>query len=260
VTAPTSAHSLVEHLELQLLPRISPFLERLKSSHRERERERHLREEQDKAFQDSARKDLERIAMKMASEKQQMEERQRQLDETRLEEIKKRRAKEDELKHLAARMDWRRWIRRSFVFPEAGHSKEILRFAVRLPDGNRVICLLSPTATLTALYAFVDMQLIPPDLRPEDDPHPSPNGIIPAESAIDCQIRNFHSGKDWWGFKLVLAYPRREIPWEVGCELSGVECLKGGGQLIVEMLGRERVDASKEDIDDAEGYSSEESN
>ena len=44
------------------------------------------------------------------------------------------------------------------------------------------------------------------------------------------------SGENWWGFKLVTSYPRREIVWESGKRISDIEGLKAGGQIIIEMV------------------------
>jgi hypothetical protein len=54
--APTSAQALISHLERQPLPRVTPYLNRLLSAQRQRERDRQLREEQDRAFEDATRK------------------------------------------------------------------------------------------------------------------------------------------------------------------------------------------------------------
>lgn len=58
-TTPTSAPTLVAHLEQRLLPRVQPLLGRIAAAAQcEREHERHLRDEQDRAFQDTARRDF----------------------------------------------------------------------------------------------------------------------------------------------------------------------------------------------------------
>ena len=228
-------------------------------SHRERERERILREQQDRAFQDSAQKDLQRIALKMESERQQMAERQRKLDEARIEEERKRRDKENEAKHFADRMKWRRWSRHTLLFQDTQSSSRALRIAVRLPEGKRIIHHFSSTSTLTTLYAFVDVQLLPPDLLSDDDPRTPPNGILTGEAALDHQILSFHGKEEWWGFKLVLAYPRQEIRWEIGRMLSDIEGLTSGSQVMVEITDRRRVRQLTEEDETSDGYSSEES-
>jgi FAS-associated factor 2 len=224
---------------------VTPFLERVKLSQKEREQERILREEQDKAFRRSAQRDREKIAVKMAAEKLELEERQRKLDEARAEELRKQKEEEKRLRLRELRMDWRRWTRHAMPFPDLRHSQEVLRIAVRFPEGRRIIHHFPPTATLTTLYAFVDVQLLPPDLLPEKDPSSPPDGTLSGESALEHQILTSDDEEEWWRFKLVQPYPRQEIRWEVGRQLSEVEGLAGRGQVVVEMI--ERIIPADED-------------
>ena len=64
-SAPTSTRSLTDHITLQLLPRVLPFLETLQLSAAARARNRALREEQDAAFRKSARLDREKEARRV---------------------------------------------------------------------------------------------------------------------------------------------------------------------------------------------------
>jgi FAS-associated factor 2 len=162
-----------------------------------------------------------------------------------------RKEAEEQLKQEAVRMEWRRWARKKGF--GAGTEGKI-RIAVRLPSGGRVIKVLEETATLTALYLFVDTQLIPDELAVQDDPsNPPEEGYeaVGVETAIEMQIAAEHGNvDDWWGFRLVLAYPRMEIPWNKGTRVGQVEALRGGAQVVVEMLG---TPVMKKDISDADG-------
>lgn len=253
---PTSAQSLTHHLTHQLLPRVTPFLERIHALHRERDRDRQLREEQDRAFRDTARRDKERIESKMAEERREQE-RNRMMTEERqrkLNEADERRRKEQ------VRMQWRRWARKNGA--GAGVEGQV-RIAVRLPDGGRVVKMLEETTTLTALYLLVDTHLIPTELSMQDDPSSPPEEgceAVGVEAAIEMQIAaEDRNGDDWWGFRLALAYPRMVVPWEKGRRIGQVESLRGGAQVVVEMLGTAGVNDIDNSGDDDDGYHTEDS-
>ncbi|KAK0447401.1 uncharacterized protein EV420DRAFT_1568587 [Desarmillaria tabescens] len=216
----TTPGKLLGHLQDNLLPRVQPYLERVRSSQRALERDRTLRMQQDQAFEDTARRDKERILKRMEEE--------RRAEEGRREE--ERRVREEEERE-AERMVWRRWARSALLKPE--NPGDRLRVAVRLPGGQRLVRRFGVGDTLTVLYAFVDKEFIPAEFAEGDDPEspPQPGDV---ESIIE-------EGSDWWGFTLHSAYPRIEIPWEPRKRLGDVECLKdGGGQLVVELAGGDK--------------------
>lgn len=269
-TAPTSAQTLVDHIERQLLPRVTPFLNRLLSSHRERERDRHLRDEQDRAFQMAAQRDKDRIEAKMAAEKAVIEAKKLEEEESRL--ASQRRAREVELARVKEneRMDWRRWTRRAIVVSHPSIDKTqggSLRIAIRLPTGGRVIHQFSQSSTLTSLYASVDSELIPSQYSASDDPISLPHQRGVGEEALEDHIISQGGGEEYWGFDVVLAYPRMKIPWKAGMKLSDIDQLKGGGQVVVESISSDHrprdskeqqvVNADKDDDDD--GYHTEDS-
>jgi FAS-associated factor 2 len=249
-TAPTSAATLIDHLQRQLLPRVTPFLERIRNTQRDRERERLLREEQDRAFQDSARRDREKIEAMIAAESLRAEELRRKEVEERAEAERIAREADEQEQRELLRMEWRKWARRSLILPDANTG---IRMAIRLPGDKRVV-------------TFVDVHLIPPHFDSSDDPECPPSGSITGEKAIEHQISSSDSTADsWWGFKLMLVYPRQEINWEAHTMLSDVDSLKDGGQVVVEMIAgsrrgstdrRRSGEAARGDSDD--GYSSEE--
>ena len=266
-TAPTSAQTLVDHIERQLLPRVTPFLNRLLSSHRERERDRHLRDEQDRAFQMAAQRDKDRIEAKMAAEKAIIEAKKLAEEEGRL--ASQRRAREVELARVKEneRMDWRRWTRRAVVShpPSSNDNKagSSLRIAIRLPTGARVIHQFSQSSTLTSLYASVDSELIPNHYSASDDPISLPHQRGVGEQALEDHILGQGGGEEYWGFDVVLAYPRMKIPWKAGMKLSDIDQLKGGGQVVVESISDRPRDRKEQqpadDEDDDDGYHTEDS-
>ena len=241
-TGPTSAQTLVDHIERQLLPRVTPFLNRLILSHREREHDRHLRDEQDRAFQMAAQRDKDRIEAKMAAEKAVIEAKKLAEEESRL--ASQRRAREMEIARVKEneRMDWRRWTRRAIVShpPITTQGSSSLRIAIRLPAGSRVVHQFSQSSTLTSLYASVDSELIPNHYSASNDPISLPHQRGVGEEALEDHIIGQGGGKEYWGFDVVLAYPRMKIPWKAGVKLSDIDQLKGGGQVVVESISDHR--------------------
>jgi FAS-associated factor 2 len=260
-TAPTSPSTLSTHLTSQLLPRITPSLTRIHATHLQRERDRRLREEQDCAFQESARRDRERIEARRAAELQESENK-RQRDELERYQVEKlAREAEEKLFRETQRMEWRRWARKSLVLPDTFIGG--LRIAIRLPSSPLVVHRFPRSSTLTSLFTFIDTHLIPPHFSPSSDPSSPPLHTPPShpstESTIDAQILLLSSPETWWGFKLMLVYPRREVYWKPNKLIADIEDLREGGQVIVEMInGHSSSDRSLEKVDD-DGYSTEES-
>jgi len=249
-SGPTSAQTLVDHLQRQVLPRVTPFLNRIISAQREREHDRLMRDEQDRAFQNAARRDKERIEAKMAQEKAEKEAKQRAETEAALAEERRLQELEASRVRKIERMNWRRWTRRAICKAQSqdGSPKD-LRIAIRLPNGTRVIHSFSRTATVTSLYAFVDSQFIPSELLESDDPISLPGQEGQGEETLEK-----HVSSDYWEFRIALAYPRMEIPWTPGAKLYDIDHLRRGGQVVVEYnVGRGQLD------DEDDGYHTEES-
>ena len=101
------------------------------------------------------------------------------------------------------------------------------------------------------------------------DPVQAPEGKESGEIGLVKAMKEHGKvGEEWWGFKLVLSYPRREMGWEPVKRMGDVEGLKGGAQLIVELVepfsakGKEKARKSEdnEKVDDEyDGYDTEES-
>ncbi|KAM5543848.1 hypothetical protein V8D89_002465 [Ganoderma adspersum] len=243
-SAPTAAQTLVAHLNDNLLPRVTPFLNTLRAEAAERERERALRAEQDLAFEAARRKDTDRILQKRAADAAAAEEKRLAVEAEARAAEEERKAAEARKLWDARRMQWRRWLRRGLVLrePRPGENGrgKTMRVGVRLPDGRRLVRFFGENDGLTALYAYVDSLLIPPEFVQDADPVSPPEGGKAGEEGVVLDMKtSSRSSEKWWGFKLVLAYPRREIPWEAEKKIGEIEVLKGGGQVVVEFVADE---------------------
>ncbi|KAJ7176563.1 hypothetical protein C8R46DRAFT_1213153 [Mycena filopes] len=251
-TGPTSPATLAAHLETQLLPRVTPFLVGLRAAQHTAAADRALREDQDRAFRETAARDGARIEALMRADELAA----REAEAARLaQEAASARAAQDKAerqKRAEERAGWRKWSKR--VIMGAPEDADGVRLAIRMPDGARVVRRFADARSLTALYSFVDAQL-----AEEGGGEMSPAGHSKdeIEVAMEQQIAEAGSADAWWGFQLVLAYPRQEIVWARGTTVGSVECLKGGAQLVVHMLTPTQAAAADDDQDD-DGYVSEE--
>ncbi|KAJ6475826.1 hypothetical protein C8R47DRAFT_1052641 [Mycena vitilis] len=245
-SGPTSAATLAAHLETQLLPRVTPFLASLRAAQHTAAADRALRAEQDRAFRETAARDGARIEALMQADARAAREAEEARAASEAEAARVAREAEDKALRAAERDTWRQWTRRALAHtPEDADG---VRLAIRMPDGGRVVRRFADSRSLTALYAFVDAQLTTAE---DGDISPKGHGKADVERAMEEQMDEAGTADAWWGFQLVLAYPRREIPWSEGTTVGEVECLKGGAQLVVHMLTRETVE------EDDDGYVSE---
>jgi len=252
-TGPTSAQTLMHHLEHQLLPRVSPFLTRFRSQLQERERDRIIREQQDRAFQESAERDRERLEARIRAEQEEAERFRLEREARRQEEqrVELERAKQANLQAL--RLQHRRWMRR-YIVPAEYRGASGVRLALKLPGSTRVVRTFAPGSTLTELYAFADTQTIPLTLQPESDPEHMLEGSGSDVQKLDNYIQSqADNAQAWWGFKLVLPYPTQEIKWAPNVSLAGAG-LKSGEQLVMELT---RANAKPSHLSD-DDYESEE--
>lgn len=146
----TSAASLVTHLTTIVIPRVTPFLTRLRQQAATRLAERRLREEQDRAYALAAARDEERVLKVRAEEgrkKRESEERERKAHEV------------ERLRDGAKR--WRAWMRG--VLEREGEAAEtevgIARVGVRLGDGRRAVRRFGAQEKVERVYAFVECAL-----------------------------------------------------------------------------------------------------
>ncbi|KJA21729.1 hypothetical protein HYPSUDRAFT_41573 [Hypholoma sublateritium FD-334 SS-4] len=261
--AQTAPHALTAHLEAQLLPRVAPFLARLAALQRERTRDRELRAAQDAAFASAAARDKARIDAALAAERAAKEAARAKEEAARRAEREAEREREAAARKAGERVAWRRWTRRAIVdkLPAVGGGGGGgggLRVALRLPSGARVVHAFDGSATLTTLYAVVDAALLPSDLPPAEDPLEPPtappklpqqaqhlSGGGQSELSTPSALRTLEAhvastggagGGAYWGFRVASAYPRAELRWAPSARLAGVAALRGGGQVVVELL------------------------
>ncbi|EIW76010.1 hypothetical protein CONPUDRAFT_147050 [Coniophora puteana RWD-64-598 SS2] len=253
-SAPTSSETLMSHLETQLLPRVQPFLTRHQASIRQRERDRMIRAEQDRMYEDGLRRDRERVEQARAEKAAEADRAVREAEEIARQEEEA--AIQESLRELRerTRMDWRRWMRAKLV-PATTDSavsptrdKENVRIAIRLPSNARLVQSFPRSTSLTTLYALVDASMVPEDLLPTSDPSEAPaKGVADIETFEQyLSTKGFLEGTpnidgddsvdEWWGFRLALSYPRKEILWAPCQSLGEVDGLAGGAQVVVERI------------------------
>ena len=231
----TTTDKLLAHLTDALIPRVRPFLDRLKAEERRREQERFMRAEQDRAYREAMNRDKERIERKIREE----QEAQRRAEQERIAEEKRLKAEEEERNREEVwerrRMEWRRylrWLSKVNPAPLAG-----LRIGIRMPDGTRDARIFGPQDTLTTLYGFVDSHFIPPELLAGEDSTSPPSPSSKGETAVHQEIAGSSlPPEQWWKFRLATSYPRREIPWQPNMTLGGTSGLENGVQLAVELV------------------------
>lgn len=251
-----------------------------------REREWALRAEQDRAFEDSRRKDMEKRMKREEEERLAEVERRQREEEERREKERREREERERMEREERRMEWRKWGRRALVLrePRPGEGRSpvrggvspsrgspspngsvngngngrgrTLRVVVRMPDGRRAVRFFGDADGLVALFAFVDSLFIPSNFSSDDDPlspPSSPSLSPPAQGqgqgedlVMQEMSRLRQSPEEWWGFKLWLQYPRREIPWAASQRIGDVDILKGGGQLVVELYPDASVTKAKQ--------------
>lgn len=291
-SAPTSASVLTVQLIDSVLPRVQPYIQRVRTQatekaqqkaveHDRRERERALRAEQDRAFEESKRRDKERILQSIEQDRRKSEEARRVADDAARAEVEREEAEVQRAHWEEKRMEWRRWARRGLVprEPRPGNAEpsrgKTVRIGVRMPDGKRGVRFFGEGDSVTAVFAFVDTMFIPDGVAfsSDLDPKSPPGGVAAGEEGLVQAMQGSGKvGEKWWGFKLALSYPRHEIQWEAGKKLGDVEGLKAGGQLIVEIVdtknatssngkGKERAQTAEETEvgDEYDGYDTEES-
>lgn len=212
-----------------------------KTSLQDRDRDRRIREEQDRAFKETTRRDREAIEARLRQEKEE-EDRARKCAE---ELVRKQEDLEKQKKQAEIRMEWRKWMRRRLLLPDARG----LRLAIKLPGNGRVVRSFPPSATLTSLYAFADSQLIPSTSRPDDDPSQAPGGAVDNIPQLESYIQSQTAGHAWWGFTLASAYPRREFRWKANASLTEIG-LVNGEQIVMEFITRHRPTGEHGSADD----------
>lgn len=151
-------------------------------------------------------------------------------------EEKAMREEEKMQERVELKRSWRQ-LRRTELIP--AETKE-LRMGIRLGDGERLMRGFAKSDSVTALYAFVDAHLVPPEQLSEKN-QTVRNTDGDGEQEVERMVADAgQSADEWWGFKLFTAYPRREVAWTPGTKLSEIPGLEQGGQLVVEIVDVDR--------------------
>ena len=217
----TSGSTLTSHLDANVLPRVSPFLNTLIQEEKGRERDRALRAEQDRAYEESQRRDREK--WEREQKERAMEERERATRERgEREKAEKERRRVEMGRKLWGVVDVLRGAKGREVVDKG---KEV-RIVIRMPGGERVVERFWRDDSVSVLYAVVDRLLAGDDAQKSDE-------VSMNQGELDALIHR-EGGKDFWAFKIVSAYPRKEIEWREGVKIGDVDTLAGGGQVVVE--------------------------
>ncbi|CAK5262209.1 unnamed protein product [Mycena citricolor] len=270
-SGPTAAQTLIDYLNHTLLPRVEPFLARVRTQRDdealeafrkedEAARNRRLRDEQDRAFAATAAKDVARIEALMKAEQEEKERKRREEVEAEERAIKEAMDLEKREQKKQARDMWRAWTRYALEESDRQNNADVhgdrgqstIRLAIRLPDGSRVVRSFDHQRSLTYLYAFIDSKL-GTDVAYVSSKSPQGHEWSELERAVESQIELAGS---YFPFILTLAYPRIDIPWSKQQTIHDVDCLRSGGQVVVRFLD-DNVSYASQAADD-DGYESEE--
>ncbi|KAG9000856.1 hypothetical protein FRB90_011725 [Tulasnella sp. 427] len=218
-TSLTSATTLHNHITNTLLPRITPILTRVKNEIRLRKQEQELIAQQDRAYKEAERRDREKVERRQAEERRKQEE-----------EAERRRLEGEKVSMAKRREAWRLW-KRSTLPAEPTTAEKAIRIVVRLPNGERLTKRFRPSESVEDLYAAVDVCFLPRD----------ENAVAPTTPPAGYTHE--------YDFRLATSYPRKEI--ELSRDVLGdVGILKGGGNLVVEMLNIHGLEDDSGDSDE----------
>lgn len=144
-----SINSVNSHIQDTLLPRLSPFLGRLRAEKRERETERRLRAEQDRAYEEAGKRDLARVKAKEAELAAKKREEEERLQQERL------KARESQNKQA-----WRSVKAKELSsLPEPDQaSTEATRLVIRLSDGRRLVKRFGYSERAARIWEYVDCE------------------------------------------------------------------------------------------------------
>lgn len=196
-----------------MLPRATPFLNRLKRERLSLEEARHLREEQDRAFREAERKDRE----KLLAQRQTAE-----LERTKVERAE--REKSDKEKRQRDRKHWRRYARKHLLTPSAqvtSTTPGAIRVSIRTPlSPERNVRYFVPNPSTEQLFIYAETLLIPKTDAEAQDPDSPPERYEPE-----------------WDFRIVTTFPRKEIEKkESGGEDAWKTVKDAGGALFAEKV------------------------
>ena len=228
----TTINSLRQHIVETLLPRLGPFLNRLKAQKRDRDMQRLLREDQDRAYAEAGKRDLERVRAKEAEIKasRDAEEGKKNKELARLREGRNREA-------------WRKNTAASF----GAEAADGTRIVIRLPDGKRLMRRFGANEQAKRMWHFVECEA-------HGFPIPSSSSRTkpPSTSTMDPGYQPHLS------FSLATTFPRRKLQLQDVDGKTIVQLVDEGlldkqaANLIVEGLSQSAGREGDTDEDDEE--------
>ena len=205
------------------MPRVTPYLGRLRSERVQRDAERRLRTEQDRAYAEAGRRDAERIRQRTA-----------EIEATKRREREAEQARQDAERTRERRAAWRAYARRHLVPAEPpATGVASARIAVKLPDGRRLVRRFAATDPIDVLYAWIESEAGGPV---STDPHHS--AAPPPRYTHDFR------------FRIAQMMPKRTLEREDGQTLESVGGILPAANLVVEGL---RADGDDESSDEDDG-------
>lgn len=235
-----TASELTTHLEQSIVPRTTAILNRIQRETRQREDERRLRLQQDRAFENAQTRDVARI-LKLREERAQQEAAERaEGDRVREAEREQQRA----AARARVRLGYLRFARSALLPTEpALDDTSAFSIALRLPPAPRPFKRRFPASTpLEVLYLWSDTLTIPADLTPAADPDSPPTD---ADLGGEAYSHAF-------GFRLATSYPRKVLELSDGDgTIGGSPVLKAGaGVLVYEASKAPRAEGEDGESDD----------
>lgn len=160
----TAASQVTAHITDTLAPRLNPFLGRLRAQKREREAQRLLREEQDRAYAEAGKRDMERVRAKEAELRAKEAEAKLQKEA----EEQARRETERKARESMNRSAWRKQIAAHFG-PEPSDGTKLV---IRLPDGRRLMRRFQDDESAIRIWHFVECEAFGATGSGTDSPKP----------------------------------------------------------------------------------------
>ncbi|KAK0567952.1 UBX domain-containing protein 10 [Tilletia horrida] len=159
-TPASAAAQLTDHLSGLLLPRVQPYLARLRSERARLASERALRAEQDAAFERAAQADIARVQARREAERVRVEEERRQREAVARVEEQKRKV-----------LHWRLWARANLVPAEPSTASDddvLVQF--RLPGGRSLQRSFRLDDELEGIFAYIETAAVGlPDENESDE-------------------------------------------------------------------------------------------
>ncbi|KAI8979049.1 UBX domain-containing protein [Mycotypha africana] len=207
---------LIQQLE-STMDRHGAVINRLRHERKQREMERQLLSDQDKAYRKSLKADQEKARKaKEEKERQERSERERLEKEKQKELLEKKR---------------QQYIRYLYTHLPVEPTENVARISFRLADGARVVRKFAKTDTLESLYQFVEA-------------YP----LIKEAESIEEEKSKPDNYKHQYKFKIVSPYPRMEYEPDDTKEIHTVSSLWPSATLVVDAADEdEDVDENNED-------------